>query len=93
MFGEPEQSFHWHGPEPPMRVPAANWGVNPYEHTPPFSEATGVCDAECEACLWNRARHLKQREDLCMPPATVILTEYDKLFMKMANISWEGDKR
>jgi hypothetical protein len=88
-----EGGFFWHGPEPPMRVPARDWLKNPYEHMPQVAMPGGGCDEECEACKWNRARALKEREDLGLPPKPVELTHLDRVFLALLQVAWDGDNR
>ncbi len=87
-----ERGFFWHGPAPPMRVPARGWGKNPYEHLYAL-DGRGSCDSACEACAWNRARALKQREDFGSPTPPIIPTADDLKFLAELKVRWEGDKR
>jgi len=89
---ESDHDFHWHGPEPPMRVPARSWGENPYPHTYAL-DGQGHCDADCQACAWNKARQLKMREDLGYPARAYTPTVGDLKFLNDMKVAWYGDNR
>ncbi len=83
--------FHWHGDPPPMHVPAQHWDKNPHSHD--FRLGSSECEEDCPACAWNKARALKQREDLQMPPKAYTPTDADMKFLAGIKVSWYGDKR
>ncbi len=87
-----ERGFFWHGKPPDMRTPSQYWGTNPHAHD--FVEgAYGTCEDDCRACAWNKARALKQREDLQMSPKAYTPTDADMKFLADVRVSWYGDRR
>lgn len=64
---------------------------NPFTHQ---LFESGYCTENCPACEWyNRQKHLKMRENLGYPPATIELTSGDLSLLAAAKISWSGDLR
>jgi len=88
-----EHDWFWHGPEPPMHIPARSWRKSPYEHECHLADAAGCDPDDCPACRWTMLRELKEREDLGKPPRSVVLTAADIKLLKAAKISWHGDLR
>lgn len=86
-----DDGVHWHGAAPPSHLPAKDWGRNPHQHT--LDQERLGCAEGCPACLWNRARNLRSREDLNYPPIAYVPNELDMKMLAAMKIDWFGDNR
>ena len=92
MMFERDDEIQWHGFPPPMNTPAQYWGRNPHAHDY-VEDGHGACESDCPCCAWNKARALKQREDLGFPAKSYAPTADDMKFLADLKISWYGDDR
>ena len=62
---------------------------NPFPHMGSTLDGVySVCDPDCGACAFNRARAAQQREDLHYPPKALTLTGNDIQFLNDLKITW-----